>query len=158
MLKNLLLNILYWIHFDQRHCHGNKFICYHGNLLLIFIVVFFNNSVFFIFFINNQLHKWGLTTSPFCSFCNVHKETKKIFSNLDPQSAFYGFLESNFIQKTFYLFSNAHFIGIVKTIACAKKGLNEREMHERFYPFEIGKNIHHNTKWRIFIDEYLKGT
>ena len=77
--------------------------------------------------------------------------------NLDPQSAFFGFLEGNFIQNNILLIFKLSLYRYRKNAAISLervlKGLKRREMHERVHAFEIGKTDHHNTKWGILIDE-----
>ena len=128
-----------------------------------------------ILYLNNILHKCGLSPSPLCSYCNLEKETiVHLFSeckhsislwkqlqrhfcnnfllpNIDPQSAFFGFINGDFIQNnillvfklSIYRYRNKPF----QTLERILKYIKERELLERGYALTLGNISFHNKKW-----------
>ena len=134
-----------------------------------------------ILYLNNRLYKFGFAHSPLCSFCNLNNETiVHLFSeckisislwqqlknhflykiplpDLDPQSAFFGFLEGNFLQNNILLIFKLALYRYRKnaaiSLAHVLKGIKQREMHERIHASNTGKINHHNTKWLPLLEE-----
>ena len=132
-----------------------------------------------ILYLNNTLHKCGITESPLCSYCNLDKETlvhlfceckqtqslwKRIqdkfqpntyLPNIDPQSAFFGFIDGDFFQNHVLLIFKLSLYRLrgkpLPSLDYIIKYLREREYLERSHALTLGNIVHHNNKWQLLV-------